>query len=295
MKKRELRNGNKIVSALCVFAIVATLVCQFIPYWSYTGVIQNKEIGEERAVEMSSSIAAYCWLPNSDTSNAFEEYVKDPTVYYGEIVETVEYAEEELEAIKGSIAALDEEVIVEDAEEPEETAADTTADAEETTDVEAVENEEAEAEVIDENAGETETIKGMLVTIKKYEKDAADVTEVDEMVKETYGSLDDNELVNTLTGMPVIAFVIAILGILVALYKFKKVYIPAIATFIVGAYSLATYLTQPVFRLSGAWNAYIVISGIVAAIGVVMALYDFFTGYKMKKAAKAAAEGIIEA
>ena len=143
MKKKEFRAGNKVVSILCIIAIVVTIILQFVPYWSYTGIIENKEISEERAVEMESSIAGYCWLPNSETSNAFEDYVKDPTTFYAEEVETVEYDEEELAAVMGAVAALDEEPI-------DEAAAEETTDAAEEEETTEATEEEVTEEVLED-------------------------------------------------------------------------------------------------------------------------------------------------
>ncbi len=291
MKKKELRNGNKIVSILCVVAMLITVICQFVPYWSYTGIAVNKEISEERAQEMTSSIAGYCWIPNSTESDALEEYVKDPTKYYAEDVETVEYDEEELEAVKGAVAALEEEPVDDEAAEDTEAATDDAAATENTE--EAAEDEEtaeepAEEEAVPADEGEVVVTKGMLVTIKQYTKAAEDITEIDKLAKQEYGTLDKTELVNTLTFMPVIALILAILGILIALFKFKNAYIPAIATIIVGAYNLATYTTQLMFKLSDKWNLFVWIAAIVMVVGIVMAAYDFRSDLKEKKAKKAA-------
>ncbi len=304
MKKKELRNGSKIVSIVCVVAMLITVICQFVPYWSYTGIAENKEISEERAQEMTSSIAGYCWIPNSNESDALEEYVKDPTKYYAEEVETVEYDEEELEAVKGAVAALEEEPVDDEAAEDTDSA-DADAAATENTE-EAAEGEEATEEAAEEPAeeeavpadgGDVVVTKGMLVTIKQYTKAAEDITEVDKLAKKEYGTLDKTKLVNTLTFMPVIALVLSLLGILLAIYKFKKVYIPALATIIVGAYNLMTYTSQVFLKLSDKWSMFVWIAAIVMVVGIVMVAYDFRAGLKEKKAknAEAALQETVEA
>ena len=299
MKKKEIRNGNKTVSVLCLIAIAAMIFCQFLPCWSYTGIAKNIELGEERVKTMSSSVASYCWLPDSVESDAFEEYVKAPTKIYTEEVEVVEYSEEEIADIKKTVENMGNEEATEEVVEETETAevAETTEEAtEEATEetAEEVVEEEADEVVLDE--GEVVTIEGMLVTIKEYEKEPGDVTEADKIVPEKFKGLSDAEFVNKLTTIPAFSMAFIILAIAIILLKFKKIYLPAVAVTFVGAFHLYMFAAEPIFLLSDKRMFFLIVAGIVTALGAILVFYDFRVGMKLKKAEKAAMdlEGAIE-
>jgi len=87
MKKSEIKKSTKVISLICIIAILLTLSCQFMASWSFSGVIENEDTGERYAKDdLEMSLASYVWFPYEQESKAFEDYLKDPSLRYSQIV-----------------------------------------------------------------------------------------------------------------------------------------------------------------------------------------------------------------
>ena len=287
MKKKTRERNMKKVSIICLIAILATLLTQFVTCWNFQGITENLATGEKRVANMKMSLASYIWFPNSEASYEFTKIVENPALRYSEEVTSLKLTKSKLEEIEPAL--IEAKVLPEKQagnDQSFEKALGKASDPYTTYGGAIVKITEYNTDLFDKKSNNTLMAKlgpdHMLV--KRYNKYVTPGISAYEFINDDYYAY-----INKVVLLPAILFFGAIAGIVVTLWltlkKKRAPLAPSIFALALGLLSLINLVTLPLFLLASAkiLAIFAVVYGVVALIGLINLIIDA----KALKAAKA--------
>lgn len=307
MKKNSNSKAYTIISIVLMLVLMVTY---FLPYWKYTGFVEDDMTGEKRVEAMKNSISGYTWFPNSNESNNLEVYFQDPTVKYSEevistdaydsvmkdaedklaaanlaveeakaAVATAEAAEEEAKAAAEAVKDSADEAVAKAAADAYKEAGKVTKSAKK--DLQNAEKDAAKLVGVEDLTIEASNV---LVKIRKDSKPANEITEADKLAKETYKNMKVNEISDDVAQTFAIAFALLLLVIAMAILVRKKMLVVSVVSFGTALYNLLVFISKPALQLSTSFALFRTIRIVVLAVAAVVLVINILAFINEQKA-----------